>query len=101
MGAVRWQLNVIEIVRTGVEGVGVGVAGQERKPMRGPLSKGHLQAVVVGLILVGHAIDLSYIREFTEERPRRLIHTCITGVASEASWTYDRIACQNLVYRWI
>ena len=34
-----------------------------------PLGQGHLQAVVVRLVLVRQAIDLSYVWEFAEQRP--------------------------------
>src|ERR1700730_13107282 len=71
-GAIGRQLNVIEIVRTGVKGVGVRVTRQERKPMRRQLGKGHLQTVVIGLVLVRKAVDLSNVRELAEIRALRL-----------------------------
>src|SRR5260370_41923298 len=83
--AIGWQLNVIEIVRSGVEGVGVGVTRQERQAMGRPLGKGHLQAVVVGLVQVRQAVDLPQVRELAKERPLRLpvALDCIAAAAEE------------------
>src|ERR1700676_3489648 len=52
MRAVGRQQIIVIIVRTVVEGVGIGITRQQRQPMDRALGKGHLKAVVVGLVLV-------------------------------------------------
>src|ERR1700680_1001538 len=66
-----------------------------------PLGKCHLQAVVIGFILIRQAVDLRYVRELAKERPCQLIHACIAGIAGEAAGVPGSVARQNLVHHWI
>ena len=53
---------------TVVQAVGVRVAGNERQPVREPLRQGRLQAVVVGMGIVGSPVDEAQPGEFREWR---------------------------------
>jgi hypothetical protein len=88
-------LNIVEIVRTSVKSVGVGITSQEGKPVRRTLCERDLHTVVVGRILVGQSINLSDVRELAEVRPEWLHGTCaasVTWVAGEAAWIPGGIA---------
>src|SRR5258708_35880989 len=84
-----------------VQGVGVRVTRQERQSMGRTLGKGHLQAVVVGLVQVRQSVDLSQVRELAKQRPLGLrgALACIARVASYSGATKrrDRPRCENIV----
>src|ERR1019366_3421301 len=67
--------------------------------MGGPLGKGHLQAVVVGLVLIGNAVDLRNVRELAKERPAGLYASRIAIIAVYAGterWLVDVSEAQQL-----
>src|SRR6266852_4824471 len=65
--AVHRQKVCSEIRRSVVETMGVRVTRQERQPMRRPLGKGHMQAVIVGMVDVRQLVDLRQVGEFASE----------------------------------
>src|SRR5580704_9563464 len=59
-----------------------------------PLGKGHLQAVVIGFILIRQAVDLRYVREFVEVRALRLCHaSCLARVTSYGLQAVTKVIC--------